>query len=170
MKTARVIITMDCNRSCTLCCNRQEFVQKAARIKSLWAIQEYSSFVFTGGEPLLEPFKLMKAILNTCGFGHPVDCYLQTAYYDTCVYELLTCLRGITYSLHAEGFCNNDMENFRRMERVLLMYPKLSARLWIEDSIKHLVNPREGVWGRITTATKKEDCPAGVDEDLFILE
>ena len=59
-KTARVIVTLACNRKCPGCCN--ETIGKVASIGDISVLSDYEEVVITGGEPMLNPDSLLRFI------------------------------------------------------------------------------------------------------------
>lgn len=84
MKTARVIITTECNFNCGYCCNKLPSIKRSFKMTTMDEFLEmnYSVVNITGGEPMLCPGKLRKLIngircadiyLYTNGYGKHCD-------------------------------------------------------------------------------------------------
>jgi hypothetical protein len=156
-RTARLIITLRCNRKCPYCCNTEEMLSSATRIKDVSCLAEYDEICLSGGEPTL----CMTSRI-----------FLYTAKYhrDLFSVDVITLLDGIHYTLHANS--NNvdihcDFSNFQYGMRD---YPEKSFRLHVMPTLDNYVPINPSRWNKIETKPWIEDCPLPEHEDLFILE
>ena len=168
--TARVIFTWDCPRSCAKCCNKQDFVQNATRIEHIEDIADkYGRFVITGGEPLMYPRALEKLMEKL--YDSRRSFYLQTAQFSLALGGFIHMFDGVSYSVHAEGWCHDDETNLAAMEDLLQSHPHLTNHLWVDKAMNDVlrVDVGETCWSKITVAPMLDDCPIGTNEDLYVL-
>lgn len=59
-KTARVIVTLKCNRNCPGCCNTN--LPEYREVHTDEELLDYEEIVITGGEPMLIPGKVLEFI------------------------------------------------------------------------------------------------------------
>ena len=124
-KTLRLIITLDCNLSCSYCCNKIPEVNSKFITKRLEEIdfEQYEAVCITGGEPLLV-FKKYLEIYLEVPLGTPIYLYTnglllkesRVGYFD-----------GINIGIH-----------YKEQLRQILQYnPKLlqyrGLRLYVQD-------------------------------------
>lgn len=72
MTRARIIITWDCNRSCSYCCNQIPSIRDSFKPITLAELLQtrYDEYAITGGEPLLNPGRTF-LIGRMLRFDHP---------------------------------------------------------------------------------------------------
>lgn len=63
-KTARVIVTLKCNRNCPGCCNMN--LPEYREVHTDEELLDYEEIVITGGEPMLIPGKVLELSIE-CG-------------------------------------------------------------------------------------------------------
>ena len=140
-KTARVIVTLACNRKCPGCCN--ETIGKVASIGDISVLSDYEEVVITGGEPMLNPDSLLRFILNQ--------------------------LDGITVTLHAEA-TDDDIRNLKYMS-YNLYGEDLDMRLFIDRRVYEkydLSNICLKTWDVVRKLEWKEKCDPADNEDLLL--
>lgn len=116
-KTARVIVTLACNRKCPGCCN--ETIGKVASIGDISVLSDYEEVVITGGEPMLNPDSLLRFIKALKKQNKRQRVYLYTACLSMDDYgKILNQLDGITVTLHAEA-TDDDIRNLKYMSHNL---------------------------------------------------
>ena len=144
-KTVRLIVTEDCPRKCSYCCNKiSDDFKCAKKIKATeFFATGYDEIVITGGEPMLVPDRVA-SIVWQCG----KPAYLYTALYNDACRELLRSgmFIGISYTLH-EKFSKNDWEMFLRLQKDVREMSQISARLKIHPSVNPLI--WKGTWSRV---------------------
>ena len=95
MKSLRLLITKQCNRSCEGCCNKDWDLDALPQIDDF---EGYDEIMITGGEPMLEPVITMGFICQLKREGITAPIYLYSA---TCKSMLMThIVDGITLTLH----------------------------------------------------------------------
>ena len=169
MKTARLIITLDCPRSCPYCCNKQgDMLESATRISDLRELDGYDEVCVTGGEPMIDPWRTMKivAFLQTFDFK---KIYLYTAMFGLRMDRLLKMVDGVHYTLHAP-LTRKDVNGFYRMQALVSDDPDKSCRLYIDPGIISPITIYPDAWARVEVKPWLDDCPLPPNETLFILE
>lgn len=89
--TARLIITMECERNCGYCCNNyKHIIGQAKTIRTLREIQYYKYVCVTGGEPMLRPSRTKRILKKLHELNPTVKIFLYTALYNIVVNVLVT--------------------------------------------------------------------------------
>ncbi len=176
MKKARIIITFDCKRNCSYCCNKYESM-KALMIptKSLTKFFDYDEVILTGGEPFLHTDKLIKIIefLRHNSKNQKQKIFLYTAQ-PTFGFKLKRVLRmvdGVHYTLHSNS-SPKDLAEFYQFQKEILGKEGKSFRLYISPELKYPVTIQPQVWARVEL---KPWIPEGQnclpkDEELYYLK
>lgn len=107
-KTARVLVTTKCNRSCPGCANDKFVVSdKANLLKSVNDLIGYKDVIITGGEPTLNAQATINfAEMVRSRIGADGKIYMYSSTVDVNIYEhlmLLGMIDGLTYTLHYEA-------------------------------------------------------------------
>lgn len=168
-KTARLIITMDCSRNCSYCCNKYDSIlSKAIHIKKLSEIADYDTVCITGGEPSLDPIRTIEIINSIKQISNPII-YLYTALFDVGI--PFKKVDGIHYTLH-ENTNGDDIYDFISFQHAASGYRNKSFRLFIHPGINHSIAIIPSVWSRIESNTwiNEKDCQLPEGETLFILD
>ena len=174
-KTARLITTLDCNRSCHYCCNTPEMISSAKIITDLSELDNYSEVCITGGEPMLYPGGTAEIISYLTYRSNKRRVYLYTAdatsgnKYEW-LFDMfaLDGLSGIHYTLHYDADILELIGLFN-IERLSKEFTDKSFRLYLDAEIKHPVTIHPERWSRIESFKFIKDCPLPAHEDLFIL-
>ena len=105
MKKLRLLLFEKCNRDCEFCCNKQWDLKKLPVEKDF---TQYDEIILTGGEPMLDPFLILKTIKRIREQNSRVPIYLYTAKIDdwSMVLLVLSKLNGITITLHEQADVN----------------------------------------------------------------
>jgi hypothetical protein len=118
----RLLVHEECNRACPGCCNKGWDLKALPECPSF---KGYKEVMLTGGEPMLDPQKVIyladKAMLE----GAMV--YMYTAKVDDlkAVFEVLCRLDGICLTLHDQG----DVEPFLALNRAISEHSWLVSEL-----------------------------------------
>ena len=168
MKTLRLIITEQCDRECEGCCNKQFDVKSLPKCESF---DDYDQIILTGGEPLLNPSRVIE-IMNEIRIANPLAYIIvYTAKTDD--------HRGLAFvAKHADAMTVTLHEH---MDAVQLMsfaisLPHLfdgSFRMNVFKSVK-LMDQTYTAFEEIGWKVKKdiewiEDCPLPENETLMRL-
>lgn len=168
--TARLIITMDCNRGCISCCNKTDpSVKSAEHIKDLAILKDYPYICITGGEPMLNPTRTLDIIKQLKQQNKDVIIYLYTAKHIAYLYVIIKYIDGIHYTLHYP--CKfNDVTILARFQEMIRLNRCKSYRLYIDNrvNINFLIQP--DLWHRIEIKPWMKECSLPNNEMLFILE
>ncbi len=167
-KTARVIVTLACNRKCPGCCN--ETIGKVASIGDISVLSDYEEVVITGGEPMLNPDSLLRFIKALKKQNKRQRVYLYTACLSMDDYgKILNQLDGITVTLHAE-VTDDDIRNLKYMS-YNLYGEDLDMRLFIDRRVYEkydLSNICLKTWDVVRKLEWKEKCNPADNEDLLL--
>jgi organic radical activating enzyme len=169
-KTARLIVTYNCNRSCPGCCNTHgNTVRKIENIEELLG---YEEIILTGGEPMLLGFKLLDFIYRIHDLKFKGNIYLYTAYWNDAnmnYRELLQLVDGITFTIHAEANDKDIISLKRLSEYSRLRESNFSSRLIIDSRVYEkydLSNIELTNWDVIRKLQWKDYCEPAPNEDL----
>lgn len=169
-QTARVIVTLVCDRSCPGCCNTNglDGIQEV----NLERLKDYEEVVLTGGEPLLMGDKfLVQLIKKLRKQNKNQSIYLYTANLALDEHEkVLDLLDGITVTLHAEA-TDNDIRSLKYMSENLYGEP-LDMRLFIDERVYDrydLSNIRMSTWDVVRKLKWLDRCEPADNEDLLML-
>ncbi len=171
-KIARVILTFDCERSCSYCCNNySSIIDKAIPItleESAEALKDYRVVAITGGEPLLDPQGILDFAKMLRRSNPDRMIYLYTAKFDITPIWFLNIIDGIHFTLH-ESTTAKEVEDFEVIQRALQEYPGRSYRLFVHPGIEHFIPIRPRTWSRIESKPwiNENDCKLPEDETLF---
>lgn len=124
--TARIIITMNCNRTCDGCCNTYtEVMSQATEISDIAQLKDYDIICVTGGEPMLNvqnTLDIIREIRERCPDSLV---YLYTAFYRDSMPAVINAVDGIHYTLH-KGASEADITGLQhlivRMQWRLISY------------------------------------------------
>lgn len=102
--TARLIITLKCNRSCSYCVNTPEMIALATKIPDLSLLDKFDTICVTGGEPMLQPARTAKIIHELKRRRQSRKIYLYTAFATMDILIMLfNGLNGVHYTLHYDA-------------------------------------------------------------------
>jgi MoaA/NifB/PqqE/SkfB family radical SAM enzyme len=112
-KILRLLLFKECNRSCPMCCNKYWPLDDLLIEDDF---RDYESIILTGGEPMLKPLVIYKAI-RKIKEQTQVPIYLYTALITPYSVDLLEKLDGITLTLHDQGDVTPFKENKKDLEQ-----------------------------------------------------
>lgn len=169
-KTARVIVTTNCNRNCLGCCNSK--LNEIPDMADISMLAKYEEIVITGGEPMLNPDSLLEFIKALRKQNKKQKIYLYTAHLVMDEHrKILGKLDGITVTLHAEA-TDNDIRNLKYMSELLYVHMEdLDMRLFIDKRVYEkydLSNIRLQAWDVVRKLEWKENCSPAENEDLLM--
>ncbi|KKL47756.1 hypothetical protein LCGC14_2332390 [marine sediment metagenome] len=171
MKIARLIVTFDCERNCSYCCNKyKSIVGNRTKIKSLKEVKYYDAVCITGGEPMLNPYKVYGIIQILKKQNPKVIIYLYSALWVRDMVDMMAVVNGIHFTLHANSTAI-DILNFYEFQKEAQNFPWVSFRLYVHPQIKYGVNVVPKVWKRIESKPwiGEESCQLPENETLFEL-
>lgn len=124
-KTLRLIITLDCNLSCSYCCNKLSEVNSKFITKTLEEIDfnQYEAICITGGEPLLRKDLILR-IINYITTNIPVYLYTNGLLLHEIPHIIFN---GISIGIHYK----NQIKQIFEENSCLLAYENL--RLYVQD-------------------------------------
>lgn len=169
-KTARVIVTMACNRNCPGCCNNN--LDSITTIRDISELSGYEEVVITGGEPMLKPDILLRFIKALRKQNKHRRVYLYTACLTLDDYrKILEHLDGVTVTLHAEA-TDEDIRNLKYMSENLYE-EHLDMRLFVDTRVYEkydLSNIHMETWDVVRKLEWKEKCDPAENEDLLLFK
>ncbi|MCP4541723.1 MAG: hypothetical protein GY832_31715 [Chloroflexi bacterium] len=177
MRTARIMVTTECDRMCPYCCshNGNPAFQSCKLVRNLGEIPpHYDAYAISGGEPY--------------GSGHQAAettrhirwlrmCRLKPIYLYTSVYHgdiPFNVLDGITYTLHYP-LTSVDRDDLWRIQERVTRYGahRPNMRLIINKDIRpgRIPHINMGAWDEIRRSKFDPDgiCPLGGGEDLYLM-
>jgi len=170
MEKARVIITLECNRSCEYCVNKNRHIlERAVKIKSINELKEHRIICVTGGEPMLNPERSI-GIIKAIRKKFPESLlYFYTALFNERIKEIIRLVDGISYTLHKK-YSQNDIQNFYKFQK-LIDVPGKEFHLNLDPAIRAAILIRPFLWSNIKIKKwfvgKEAHIPEG--ELLYIL-
>ena len=123
MRKLRLLITEECNRNCPGCCNK-DWDLSTLPIETDFT--GYDEILITGGEPMLEPQRVMDVATAIRIIAPYTKIYMYTAktepVYD--ILEAMLVLDGITVTLHVQ----HDVQALAGLDHLLAMEPDLAYK------------------------------------------
>ena len=171
-KVARVILTLDCRRDCEDCANTQEMLASAQEISSYLDLDEFEEVCITGGEPILEPRKVLDFASGVkSGRNAWKDVYVYLSDWDDInqVADVLRVVDGMHYTIHKDSSLM-DMSKFVVFQDLARSFPDRSFRLFIHPECGLTIPLVTDVWSRVEMKPWVKGCPLPADETLFILK
>lgn len=172
-KTARVIVTFECNRKCPGCCNTK--LPGCRTIHNDEELMKYQEIVITGGEPMLIPGKVLEFTNRMWDRGYRGKIYMYTSFWNGkgVSKEILKELDGFTFTLHAE--CSDaDIVALKNLSNSGILQDKdFGSRLIIDKRVYDrydLSNINFARWSTIRKLDWKETCNPAPNEDLLVYE
>ena len=148
---ARVLITEDCNRGCSGCCNTySDIMSHAQYIDNLMDLpQELGGIMITGGEPMLNPERTQRIVEELRGRYPSSKLYLYSALYHDNLENILPILDGFHYTIH-EGAKEKDLVLLDSLQGLLQRHQEdwsdKSFRLYVDDRVDLPVRIVPNVW------------------------
>jgi hypothetical protein len=173
--TARVIVTLRCNRGCAFCANKQPgILERATRITKLEPLAQYQDIVVTGGEPLCNEDYCLRALrgIHVAAPSSKVYMYIADYIHPRALTVSMVWLDGLTYTLH-NPLLPNDLPKFYWLQKHLARFhTSASMRLKVAQGLEGTVSINFKVWNEVRTFVPRTDglCEVPAHEDLYILE
>lgn len=175
MKTARLIITFDCNKDCSYCCNKYtSLIKKAMPNTNLDSLVNYDAICITGGEPFLDldrTLHIVEELAQLKTTNPNLKLYLYTAMFKPLIgiYRIIRLVDGVQYTLHAKSN-ELDIHHFKMFQTdIASQYPDKSCRLYIHPDVPYEVPIIPSLWKRLEVKPwiKEEDCCLPQNETLY---
>ena len=170
--TARIIVTLQCNRDCDYCVNKQPgILDQAIPLTSIFQLRGYTEICLTGGEPLLLDGAVLENFINMLYTYYPIQAvYLYTSYAPTVgkLSHIIDIISGITFTLHSD-IDLLELGNFYRLQADLYNRPGGSHRLKIHEGITTAISIIPSVWRDIQLFNPQQVCQVPEHEDLYIM-
>lgn len=183
-KTARILVTIKCNRSCPGCANDKFVVSdQANHMKSVEEIKGYDDVIVTGGEPMLRA-KATETFIdmarNRIAEDGKIFMYSSTVEVGKKEHtDVLKKLDGITFTVHYESKLK-DILMMMALGGWIEVYKKLynpnfTARLLLDTRLVEkfeLANLNHSAWNEIKWLEWIEDgeCPLPEHETGYIYQ
>lgn len=181
MKKARVLVTLNCNRNCEKCCNKEKVFNQHKILTDLKNLKDYDEIMITGGEPMLYPAQTLKIIqqLRKITRIH-TRIYLYSAYYNKAKHkpfipDLIHNINGLHYTLH-DNATDADiiaLKNLTEMLAYRIHSDFESARLAIDKRLYDkydFSNINLSAWDVIRKLQWLDNCPLPEGEELFVYQ
>jgi len=170
--TVRLIMFLDCPRSCPGCCNEYPSIKAQMRpISSLDDLEPYEEVILTGGEPMARPVRTLAFLLRLRKRFPEKPVFLYTAMLHRKALEAaIPHLAGLQYTLHADSGVT-EVEDMHMLELLLTMKGNGgSYRLKLDSTMAVPVTPDADVWSSIERKPWRTagDCVVPPHEDLLI--
>lgn len=177
--TARVIVTMECNRNCPGCCNTIEGF--SPRETTFQDLLKYEEIIITGGEPMLISEYCLEFVhrLRYAGFKGKIYLYcasnkINKRWSDA---SLIKEVDGITYTIH-ENPTKRDLQMFLDLCNFIKENSIVSPRLHIDSRVKGIEKQfPEVIWESVTEIWDeikyfdwKSECPVIETEDILFYD
>lgn len=168
-KTARVIVTYKCNRSCPGCCNGHG--NSVRKIENIEELLGYEEIILTGGEPMLLGSTLQEFIQKLRVGMYSGKIYLYTAHWKDSRFnhEIIKMVNGITFTIHAEAVDADIISLKWLSKQKRLAEPNFSSRLIIDSRVYEkydFSNIDLTNWDVIRKLQWKDYCPPAPNEEL----
>ena len=171
-KTARLIVTFECQRHCPYCCNNyRSIMDEAETITDLALLSSYDAVCVTGGEPMLDPDRTLSIINQLRSQRHDLVIYLYTAWFTYRLAELFSVVDGIHYTVHQHSGAP-DIDAFHCFQRMVAAHPGKSYRLYVHPQVNHPITIEPYLWRRVEVKDWIPESEARLPdgETLFILQ
>ena len=164
-KTARILITTKCNRSCPGCAN-DLFIASGNMLtmNNITEVYKYDEIIITGGEPMLRPDLVLKTIEEIKLYSKaPIFMYSSTIRIDNDnALKVLEMINGLTYTVHYE-YTEKDEKMLRVLSYILDKF-NLNSRLLIDSRLAHILEKKNIKWENWNSIKLLEwqddgDCP-----------
>lgn len=167
---ARIIITQTCYRNCTYCINQYDSViEQGIVIPDIDNLPLYSTYIISGGEPLMAP--KLDAVLDELQSRSGSRVYFHTTLYKWNLFSTLDRTNGLTFTLH-DDMSAEEIDRFNRLQNRLKSYERNDKTLFLNigANFKRL----ECIQWKLWDQTKRMRWLSGNDfkmtfEDLYIL-
>ena len=135
MSKARLLITRNCNRSCSYCCNKIDSVMAQMKVVTeLCDLSHYDEVMITGGEPMLMPDLTLSVTRQLRIKSSTQKIYLYSALWTHRMVELLPYVDGIHYTIHAAA-TQTDMTLLELFREMIVGWEGKSFRVCIDEGI-----------------------------------
>lgn len=174
---ARVIVTLDCNRNCENCCNKEEVFEQHEVLNNIDDLLTYDEILITGGEPMLIPMKVRNFIqLLREKKGYKGKIYLYTALYDKYLdgfyRDILDMINGLHFTVHFEAK-DKEIIQLKILSESSLPLEDKSCRLAIDSRVYDkydFSNINFSAWKVVRKLKWLLNCPLPTDEKLFVYD
>ena len=147
-RMARLMITLNCPRSCKGCCNDYPRIMgQARRISSLEELRDFPVVMITGGEPMINVDRTTDIIGQVRLVNPEAKIFLYTALYKPEIEQLLPKVDGIQFSLH-EGATPADVDDFQRFQEIIRRGSG-SYRLYVDPRVEYPIYIEPKLWRRV---------------------
>jgi organic radical activating enzyme len=169
--TARLVMTLKCNRGCTYCPNG--FYKKLmTKLENFDDLDKYNNICITGGEPLLDCSTLLALLDDLRLLRGNFKIYLYASDYDPVTVSLpgvMQRINGLTWTLH-ENTSFDDMQKFNHVQALLSSANDNRLVLHTKAMLQWAPRINYLKWNRVTVLQMTEHtCSLPPNEDLLIM-
>lgn len=176
---ARVIVTLECNRNCENCCNKENVFNQHEKLNDIKELLKYDEIIITGGEPMLIPRKVKDFIYklrNELKYNGKI--YFYSALYnkrlDGFYDKILDFVDGLHYTVHYEAKDKEIIELKQLSESIMLkIKDNKSLRLAIDSRLYDkydFSNINFSKWSVVRKMKWLVNTPLPEREKLFLYE
>ena len=173
MKKARLIITWKCNRTCDKCVNNQPVAKNYRTITDLSELKDFEEISITGGEPMLNPTRLVAIITKIRKHVQTkVRIFLYTAwlYNIDMMRYVIAHVSGVHFTLH-KAAKPRDVQDFQDFQLLIINMQPLPGKTF-RVSIHHEeifpVTIFPPAWHRVEIKSWEDDCKLPEGEELLV--
>jgi pyruvate-formate lyase-activating enzyme len=168
MRKARIIMTLDCSRHCSYCCNKQPGLLDQGKMlePEMTELKGYDEAMVTGGEPMLYPWEAANLASILRDDLKIPKIYLYSALYRPELWEIIGAFDGMHFTLH-ENASDSDVYQIELLEHLISKNLDKSFRLYINPAVGHKVTISPHLWKRVEVKGFLNPCPLPKDEELF---
>ena len=164
MKTLRLLVTKECNKGCSYCCNKQYDLDNLPIADTF---KSYDEIIITGGEPTLFPSQLLHLIydINMKNPSCKIIVYTTDILLIRSVlkfHKTESLINGITLSIH-------DRSDLEKFEFYWLDYDDLGESLDLRVNVfSHVIVPFEFMppWKAKENIKPLINCPIPANEEF----
>ncbi|MDF2499327.1 MAG: 4Fe-4S single cluster domain [Anaerosporomusa subterranea] len=182
MKKARLLVTLECPRSCEGCCNDNLKLDKIAILPSIDQLLQYDEVIISGGEPMLIPGKVMEFCQTLRQMEYTGQIYMYSALYNHTLREeyvgllrrtgvgIKPLLNGLHFTVHNEAG-DREINELKQLSKFLQIFSDKQLRLAIDGRLYErfdFSNIEFSAWDVVRKLQWKDDCPLPSGEELFI--
>ncbi|TCL39978.1 4Fe-4S single cluster protein [Anaerospora hongkongensis] len=179
---ARVLVTLDCPRSCEGCCNDNLTLNNIAALSSIDQLLQYDEVIISGGEPMLIPEKVIEFCQTLRGMNYSGLIYMYSALYNHTLREVYVellrrstggfkaLLNGLHFTVHNEAG-DKEINELKQLSKFLQIFSDRQLRLAIDGRLYErydFSNIDFSAWDVVRKLQWKDDCPLPIGEELFL--
>jgi len=176
MKRARLMVTLDCERDCEYCVNKDQDIMALAKpvtLSGLSLFADYGEIMITGGEPALVPRTTLR-VISRLREVTTAKVFIYTARMSRHVDSFVAWADGLTYTIHSK-WAPDDLLGLRFLQESIDSYPprkEKTFRLSLSPDINVPLPIIPRCWDevRIKVWKRAEDLVVPEHGELYLLK